>query len=388
MKKIVITFLLTLLLTLSVADVNAAAVNEHDSEVSSEDQLNSELASALQLDELYASLPAEALEILKEMGVSTDTNVLSDVTFSTVVNGLLSVIVKQGTGVLSSLGVILAVLLLYSLAESFSQSITEGTMKEVLSVVAALCIACALVIPVTDIIDTANEAIVTASDFMLAFLPIMLAVLISCGKSLSGSGYYSLMIFAAEGIAQLSAKLITPLLNVFLGVSICSTVVPHVRLDSVTDLFAKTIKWTLSFSFTIFSALLTFKTLISTSIDSVSTRAVRFTMSSFIPVVGAALSEAYKTVQGSVNILKNGIGVFVIFAVAVVFLPVILRLTLWSFSVSICKTFAQMLNLNLPMRMLTGVSTVLSVLLAVLLCIMSLFIISTALIISAGGYNQ
>ena len=110
-------------------------------------------------------------------------------------------------------------------------------------------------------------------------------------------------------------------------------------------------------------------------------------MSSFIPVVGAALSEAYKTVQGSVNILKNGIGVFVIFAVAVVFLPIILRLTLWNFSISVCKTLCQMLSLNEPFRMLCGVSTVLSVLLAVLLCIMALFIISTALIITAGGYS-
>ena len=110
-------------------------------------------------------------------------------------------------------------------------------------------------------------------------------------------------------------------------------------------------------------------------------------MSSFIPVVGAALSEAYKTVQGSVNILKHGIGIFVIFAVAAVFLPVIMKLTLWSFSVSVCKSVSVMLSLSVPTRMLSGVSTVLSVLLATLICIMALFIISTALIITAGGYS-
>ncbi len=347
-----------------------------------------EFADSLGVDELYGSLSPQVIDSLKGMGIGEGADLLTDVTFSSVVNELLSVAVSQGAGVLKSLCLITSVLLLYSLTESFSQSLTAGPMQDVLSVVSALCIAGALVIPVTDVIDAAGSAIITASDFMLLFVPIMLAVLVSCGKSLSGAGYYSLMVFAAEGISQLASKFITPMLNVFLGVSVCSTVVPQVKLESITELFAKTIKWLLSFSFTIFSALLTFKTLISTSIDSVSTRAVRFTMSSFIPVVGAALSEAYKTVQGSVNILKNGIGVFVIFAVAVVFLPVILRLLLWNFSLSISKTISQMLCLNVPFRMLSGVSTVLSVLLATLLCILALFIISTALIITAGGYNH
>ncbi len=382
MKKIFSFISAIFLIFVSVCNVAAA-----EKEAPSINEYTSEMADALEAEKLYESLSPYVKESLKKMGIKGNADPLGDVTISSVFNEILSIAASQGAGVLKSLSLIISVLLLYTITENFSQSLAYGTMQDVLSVVSALCIAGALVIPVTDIIDAAGSAIITASDFMLLFVPIMFAVLVSCGRSLSGAGYYSLMVFAAEGISQLSAKFITPMLNVFLGVSICSTIVPQVKLESITDLFAKTIKWLLSFSFTIFSALLTFKTLISTSIDSVSTRAVRFTMSSFIPVVGAALSEAYKTVQGSVNVLKNGIGVFVIFAVAVVFLPVILRLLLWNFSLSISKTVSQILSLNVPLRMLSGVSTVLSVLLAVLLCVLALFIISTALIITAGGYS-
>ncbi len=381
MKKTVVSIIIVLILLCSASDVYAVS---DDGNVYEED-----ISSTVDISEFFFNLPAEAQDTLRSIGLDTlDGDVLENVTFQGIMTEIITIAAGQGVGVFTSLALIIAVLLLYSLTESFFQNITADTMKEILPVVSALCIACALVIPVTEVIDVAGEAILTASNFMLAFIPVMLAVLISCGKTLSGSGYYSLMVFAAEGIAQLSSKFITPMLNVFLGVSICSTIVPQVHLESVTDLFAKTIKWLLSFTFTIFSAFLTFKTLISTAVDSVSTRAVRFTMSSFIPVVGAALSEAYKTVQGSVNILKNGMGIFVIFAVGAVFLPVILRLTLWSFSVSICKSISLMLNLSVPTRMLSGVSTVLSVLLAVLLCIMALFIISTALIITAGGYGS
>ena len=58
---------------------------------------------------------------------------------------------------------------------------------------------------------------------------------------------------------------------------------------------------------------------------------------------------------------------------------------LWQFSVNLCKSISQIINLSLPVQMLSGVSTVLSVLLAVNICIMALYIISTALIITAGG---
>lgn len=344
------------------------------------------LFESLELQKLYNKLPDSAKESLDIMGIGeVGGDTLDNVSFSSVIQGIYSSVKTESSGVIKSFCMIVAVLLIYSLFEGFANSLTGDTLREVLSVVCALCLACALVVPATEVIEASVVAISTASDFMLAFVPIMSAVLITCGKSLSSSGYYALMIAAAEGISQLCDKTITPMLNVFLGVSLCSTVVPQVNLSGITAFFAKTVKWLLSFTFTIFSALLTFRTLISTSVDTVSTRAVRYTVSSFIPVVGTALAEAYKTVQGSVNILKNGLGVFVIFAVAAVFLPILVRLMLWLFSVNLCKTFGQMINLSLPVQMLSGVSTVLSVLLAVIICIMALFIISTALIITAGG---
>lgn len=344
------------------------------------------LENSLNLSAMYDALPEEAYEILETMGIKDiDALTLSEISATSVLQGIVKVAKSQSKASFATLPVLVSVLLLYALFDGIGQNFVNTGTKEVLSVVSALCISCALAIPVTQIIETAAGTITVASDFLLAYIPVMVAVLISCGKSISGAGYYSLMVAVAQGISQLSAKVLTPMLNVFLGVSFCCAVAPSVHIDGLTESFSKLIKWMLSFSFTIFSALLTFRTLISTSIDNVSTRAVKYTMSSFIPVVGAALSEAYKTVQGSITILKNGIGVFVIFAVSAVFLPVIVKLLMWLFAISLSKTVAKVLNLSVPLSMLSGVSTVLSVLFAIIICIMALFIISTALIITVGG---
>ena len=140
----------------------------------------------------------------------------------------------------------------------------------------------------------------------------------------------------------------------------------------------------LGFAMTIFTAVLSFRQIITVSTDDISTRAVRFTLSSFIPIVGSALSEAYKTVQGSVNLLKSGLGVFVIISIAFVFLPVIFQCILWIFTLTVGKSIAEVLDISKVKDLLEGICSVLSTLLAIVLCIMSIYIISTALVLLLG----
>ena len=153
-------------------------------------------------------------------------------------------------------------------------------------------------------------------------------------------------------------------------------------------MLSKVIKWLIAFTMTVFSALMTIRGMITTAYDSVTARAVRFTMSSFIPIVGAALSESYKTIQGSINLLRTGAGVFVILAILVVFLPSILRCLIWMFSLSLCKTIGEIIGVSSPISMLSSVSSVVSTVFAITVCIMSVFVISTALLITLGGGAQ
>lgn len=390
MRKLLVFIIVLLLVPLATFTVGADTTEDTGviayPESLSEDTL-SELESAIDLQGMYESLPQESRESLERMGLVGGTaESLRDVTFGSVMNEVLGVIASQSGSAFSSLALLIAVMLIYSIAESFSLSLQNDTLRDVLSVVTALCIACALVIPATDIISSAANVVSISSNLMLSYIPIMVTVLVSSGQTVTSSEYYSMMVAASSGIAKLYSEFVTPLLSVFLGVSVCTTVMPDMKFDGLVSFFSKSVRWVLSFSFTIFTALLSFKTLIATSLDSVSTRAVRYTVSSFVPVVGSALSEAYRTVASSVNILKSGIGVFMIFAIGSVFLPLIVRLLMWQFSVGISRCFAEIINLRVPNEMLGGVSSVLGTLLAILLCIMALFIISTALLITAGGF--
>ena len=62
-------------------------------------------------------------------------------------------------------------------------------------------------------------------------------------------------------------------------------------------------------------------------------------------------------------------------------MPVILQGVMWMFTLWIGKSTAEVLNLNGPAKLLENISSVFSTLIAVLLCIMSIYILSTAAVI-------
>lgn len=379
MKKLVlIIFLFALLFGISC--INADALENP------QESAPFEIISNTDKQNLYNSLSDEAKKSLSNLGIDgIDYNSINDLTLEKIISEIISAAANQSANPLKAFISIIAVMLLSSMLGTLKSSLENSRMQQIIDVVATLCITSALVVPVSNTVLHTTEIIVTASNFMLAYIPIMLVVMVSSGQAVSGSAYYSMMIMAGQGVSQIASNVIAPLLNAFLGISIAAAVSPNMNLSGITSFIGKIIKWLLGFVMTIFTALLSFKQIITTSLDNVSTRAVRFTLTSLVPVVGSALSDAYKTVQSSVNLLKSGLGVFVIISTAVVFLPVIAECLLWVLSIGLSKAAGEVLNLSQPCKVLEAVSTVVTTLLAIIFCIMAVYIISTAVVLMMGG---
>ena len=319
---------------------------------------------------LTDSLDNKSKEILKDFGVDEkDYNSIINMSFSNVFEKIFDIVNDEGVTPFSSSALILSLLLIYS----------------VLDTVFVLVVTLSSSSPVISVINRAIESINNAGSFMLLYIPIMAVILIINGQSITGASYYSLVVMVGEGVTYIAKNIVSPLLSVFLGLSVTSAISSDLNMQGIIIEISKIIKWIIGFAMTVFSGLLTFKTLITTSADSISTRAVRFTLSSFIPIVGSALSEAYKTIQGSMCLLKTGLGVFVIISVMIVFLPIIIHCLLWIISLNITGGIGNMLGIKGPISIIKSCSTVLTTLLVIILCVMAIYVISTAIILTMGN---
>ena len=370
------------LVAIAVVFLSQITVFAADTTAKTESTTN-DINSIYDTSALYDSLSDDVKQSLENIGINgIDSNELSQISFGEVVNEIVKLAGENSAGPLKAVISLTALLLICSLLSSYKNSLSSELSS---SLAAVLCATCTAALPVIEVISDMSTVVKTASSFMLAFVPVMVMIMSSTGHAVSGASYYAMMIGAGEGVGQLSSKVIVPFLNMFLGVSVTASVCSESKLTGITSIISKAVKWVLGFVMTVFTAVLSFKQMITTSVDDVSTRAVRFTLNSFIPIVGSALSDAYKTVQGSVNLLKSGLGIFVIVSIAFVFLPIILNSLLWIFTLSAGKLLAEILGINQVKDLLEGVGTVLSTLLAIVLCIMSVYIISTALVLLMGG---
>ena len=186
-------------------------------------------------------------------------------------------------------------------------------------------------------------------------------------------------------MTQVASRLLVPLLNIFLALSVTASVSPRLNLTGICDMFSKVIKWILGFIMSVFVGLLAIQSIIGTAADTAGTKAVKFVISSFVPIVGGALSDALNTVQSCVKLLKSGVGAFGIIAAGCVFIPILIQCLLWLAALQVCAAVGDVFELKQTTSLLRASGKVISTIISILLCCMTVLIVSTVLMLMIGG---
>lgn len=114
-------------------------------------------------------------------------------------------------------------------------------------------------------------------------------------------------------------------------------------------------------------------------------RAIKFSISSFVPVVGGALSEAFNAVKGCLSLLKSTLGGFGILTTVLIAAPPILECVLWSLGLSLCGMAAELFGLSQISTVLKTAQSVVKTLIGVLAACALFMIIATTIVTKAGG---
>ena len=136
---------------------------------------------------------------------------------------------------------------------------------------------------------------------------------------------------------------------------------------------------------TLFVGLLTLQGIVGGAADTLSSRALRFSLSSMVPVVGGSLSEAFSAVKGCLGLLKSTVGGFGMLATALIVLPPLLQCAVWSLGLALCTAAAELFGLGQISALLRSAQAVVKTLIAVLAACSLFMIVATAVVTAAGG---
>lgn len=337
-------------------------------------------------EQLWDDLPDSTRGLLQELGMQRfDLSSISALQPRSVLDTLWDVAAEQSAPAVRVGGTILGALLLCSLLDGLRRLTDEPAMSDVFRMVGLLAVGLALLIPLCDCLKRAGEAADGALVFMGSFVPVYAAVLATGGQLSSALSYQTVVLFVSEGMTLLMGQLIAPLLGVSLGLGTVGGLGTEWKLDAVSGFLNKLCAWLTGLCCTVFVGLLSLQSLVGASADSVTIRAVRFSVVNLVPVIGSSISEAFGTVKNCLRVLRTTVGAFGVTVTAALILPSLLSCGWWILLLGLCASASDVLGFAALSRMLRTAAGVMRTMTAVLICCGLFLIIATTVVTLAGG---
>lgn len=372
MKKMIIMLILSCLLTIPCAAAEQQDIYEEQLEASG-------------VEELTDTLPPETQALLEKLGVTdfAEHGALS-MTMEDWLPYLWDMIGSSSSGPVAAGAVIIGVILLCALMDGFRHTAdpASGTLFSAVSVLA--CCA-ALIVPLIGCVERVMDAADSTSVFMTSFTPVYAGILATSGQGTAAFSFQSVLFVVTELVSYLVSHVILPLLIIAFAMGLVGSVGDGLRLDRVSGFIQKNTTWLLGGMMTVFIGFLSMQNLAAGAADTLGNRMLRFSVASFVPVVGGALGEAVGTVKGCLGLLKGTVGTFGIVADALIVLPVLFECVWWLLILGFGQMAADVFGISGVSRVLNLGVGLIKTLIAVLACFSLFMILAITIVSKAGG---
>lgn len=335
--------------------------------------------------ELMQDVPEGARELMEEAEVyDLSIGTLLQLSPREFFRAIWDAFVQQAAKPVRTLGVVTAVIILCAMLSGLGRVTTDKALGQMFTTVAVLCILTSVITPILDCIIDTSTTVREAATFMLTFIPIYAASMTAAGQPVTGATYNMFLFSTCQVVSQVVAQTLIPLMGIYLALCVVGVLVPDIKISSATAKIKSIVSWTLGFIVTIFVGLLSIQTMVTGGADNVTTRAAKFLIGSFVPVVGGALSEAFSAAQGCLRLIKTTVGAYGIIVALFTFLPILIQTVLWYGVTGIAGMAGDVLGVSKVSEVMKSCSSVLGILIAIILCFALLIIVSTAVVMVTG----
>ena len=277
------------------------------------------------------------------------------------------------------LGILIGIVLLLAIVENLEIQSSSSSLSKVIDIIGVLVCLGIIFNYVAECINTTASTLYDGSNFMMCYVPVFAGVVGASGSITSASVYNIGVLAVAEIAVQIAVNFLLPMMGVFFAMSIIESINPALSLSGLTSGIKKFLQWTLGLIMTFFVGLITIQSIVGVSADTVGIKTGKFLVSSFIPVIGGAISDAYTTVKGSIGLLRSGVGTFGIVILLLTILPPLITVVAFKISISIGSFISEMLGVKKVSSLLKNTSSVLSISISLIVCFSLMLIIATTI---------
>ena len=333
------------------------------------------------LSSLSDALPSDAAEILESMGIDgADFSGLFQVSFPDVAQTVLGLFKGGLREPMTFLSAGIGILMLLSIFSACGKP--DGKIAQTRAFAGALFLVTICAVPMHGIVSDAVASLHTCGAFLCALIPVLAAVIAAAGNPVWSVVWQTAAFSAAQTIAAAANGFMAPCCGLVLGVGVLDSLLPQSGFAELGNKIKKTAVWIFSAMATLFTAFLSLKGILAGAADTLTAKGIKLAVSSFIPVIGSQLSEAYAAVAGSLAAVRATAGVFAVAGVCAVMLPTLVRLLLWLAALKALSFAAGLLGQKNADALFSAFACGLSVLHACLLFVTVLFVLCLGMILT------
>ena len=221
-----------------------------------------------------------------------------------------------------ALAIIVLISLLFNLLTGLTQRFLHHGTQEIVYFVCYGAVLLTVVSVVADAIRSVSATVTALVRLMDAVSPPLMTLMVAVGGNVTTSIFRPQLALCCTLVAGVIVKVVLPLVVASVVFAVVGNLSSSVRLDKLLSATRYLVGVILTVVFGLFTTYLAVAGIAGTMADTVSVRAARYVIGSYLPLIGGYISQGFDLVTASLSLIKNALGVYAVLAVlAVVLAP-------------------------------------------------------------------
>jgi len=303
--------------------------------------------------------------------------------YSGIFSAILDIVFSSAVQMLSLLASVCAIAILCNLL-SAARSRNSKT-GNIVHFICYLSIVLVVITVVYRLVATVTGAISSLNSFMSLVFPVLLTLMTASGGAAGSAIYQPAIALLCGSVTAIFTGIIVPLFIASLVLNVVSNLTDNIRVNKFAQFFKSCGLWIVGICFTVFTAFLSIQGISAATHDSVSIRAVKYTVSNSIPIVGGYLREGFDLILGSTVLIKNAVGVTGLILLLAFALSPFLNMLVCSLGLKLAAAVTEpVCDKKIP-EFLQSTSKSISLLIAAFLSVAFMFFITLMLILMTSN---
>ena len=166
---------------------------------------------------------------------------------------------------------------------------------------------------------------------------------------------------------------------------IISNLSDSIKLDKFNSFINGLFKWCVGLVFTLFFAMFAIQGISAGKFDSLSIRTTKYTIKSYIPIMGGYLSDGMDLILASTILIKNSVGLVGLLMIISLILSPLLEIVIFSLVMKLISAILQPMGNTKTSNFLSATSKTITMLSTCIIAISFMFLVSIGLVMTTSN---